>query len=156
MNLPLQVRSFLPLSFNTTTMKSIKYLLFFLFICTFTSHAQQFRFKTTALTVLEKDTKGDWGKWSKPETTALYVTLDYDKNKIVIYSREIQHYTIVEYLDKEVTKTDEINSYLCKNQEGTAVKVSFFTRVDLDNKPQLYVYFKDFVFCYDIVEEVAK
>jgi hypothetical protein len=62
----------------------------------------------------------------------------------------------VEYLEKEVTKTDEINSYLCKNQLGTSVKLSFFTRVDLGNKPQLYVYFKDFVFCYDIVEEVTK
>lgn len=136
-------------------MKTIKFLFFFLCIISFAGHAQQFRFKTTALTVLEKDTKGNWGKWSKPEPTALFVTLDYDKNKIVIYSREIQHYTIVEYLDKEVTKTDEINSYLCKNQLGTPVKLSFFTRIDLGNKPQLYVYFKDFVFCYDIVEEVT-
>ena len=137
-------------------MKSLKYLLFFIFLFSFASHAQQFRFKTTALSVLEKDNKGNWGKWSKPEATELFVTLDYDKNKIVIYSREIQHYTIVEYLEKEVTKSDEINSYLCKNQEGTAVKLSFFTRIDLGNKPQLYVYFKDFVFCYDVVEEVTK
>jgi hypothetical protein len=121
-------------------MKSLKYLLFFLFLFSFASHAQQFRFKTTALSVLEKDNKGKWGKWSKPEATELFVTLDYDKNKIVIYSREIQHYTIVEYLEKE----------------GTAVKISFFTRIDLGNKPQLYVYFKDFVFCYDVVEEVTK
>ncbi|HLO73291.1 MAG TPA: hypothetical protein VK164_05080 [Flavobacterium sp.] len=135
-------------------MKLFKYLLFFLFLTSFSNYAQQFRFKTTSLSVLEKDSKDNWGKWSKPEATEMYVTLDYDKNKIVIYSREIQHYTIVEYLEKEVTKTDEINSYLCKNQEGTAVKISFFTRVDLGNKPQLYVYFKDFIFCYDIVEEV--
>jgi hypothetical protein len=134
-------------------MKIFKYLLFVFFCTTFTTVAQQFRFKTTTLSVLEKDNKGDWGKWSKPEVTELYVTLDYNKNKIVIYSREIQHYNIVEYLEKEVTKTDEINSYLCKNQLGTAVKISFFTRVDLGNKPQLYVYFKDFIFCYDIVEE---
>ena len=137
-------------------MKSLKYLLFFLFLFSFASHAQQFRFKTTALSVLEKDNKGNWGKWSKPEATELFVTLDYDKNKIVIYSREIQHYTIVEYLEKEVTKSDEINSYLCKNQEGTAVKISFFTSLHPPNKPQLYVYFKDFVFCYDVVEEVTK
>ena len=137
-------------------MKSLYYLLFLFVLTSLTTVAQQFRFKTTSLTVLEKNNKNDWGKWSKPEATELYVTLDYDKNKIVIYSREIQHYSIVEYLDKEVTKTDEINSYLCKNQEGTAVKISFFTRIDLGNKPQLYVYFKDFIFCYDIVEEVAK
>lgn len=137
-------------------MKSLYYLLFLFVLTSLTTVAQQFRFKTTSLTVLEKNNKNDWGKWSKPESTELYVTLDYEKNKIVIYSREIQHYSIVEYLDKEVTKTDEINSYLCKNQEGTAVKISFFTRIDLGNKPQLYVYFKDFIFCYDIVEEVAK
>ena len=64
--------------------------------------------------------------------------------------------TIGDDSDKEVTKTDEINSYLCKNQLGTPVKISFITRIDQGNKPQLYVYFKDFVFCYDIVEEVTK
>lgn len=137
-------------------MKFFKYILFFLFITSFSGFAQQFRFKTTQMTVLEKDNKNNWGKWSTPEKTEMYVTLDYDKDKIVIYSREIQHYTIVEYLDKEVTKTDEINSYLCKNQLGTPVKISFMTRIDQGNKPQLYVYFKDFVFCYDIVEEVTK
>ncbi|CAM3867631.1 hypothetical protein FLCU109888_05640 [Flavobacterium cucumis] len=135
-------------------MKFFKLFLFLLFITSFSSIAQQFRFKTTALSVLEKDSKNKWGKWSKPQKSEMYVTLDYDKNKIIIYSREIQHYTIVEYLDKEVTKTDEINSYLCKNQLGTPVKISFMTRMDQGNKPQLYVYFKEFVFCYDIIEEV--
>ena len=61
-------------------MKFLKYLLFFLFITSFSSYAQQFRFKTTSLTVLEKDKKNVWGKWSKPEKTAMMVTLDYDKN----------------------------------------------------------------------------
>ena len=135
-------------------MKFFKLFLFLLFITSFSSIAQQFRFKTTALSVLEKDSKNKWGKWSKPQKSEMYVTLDYDKNKIIIYSREIQHYAIVEYLDKEVTKTDEINSYLCKNQLGTPVKISFMTRMDQGNKPQLYVYFKEFVFCYDIIEEV--
>ena len=137
-------------------MRFLKHLLFLLFLTSFSSYAQQFRFKTTSLTVLEKDKKNVWGKWSKPQKTAMMVTLDYEKNKIVIYSREIQHYKIVEYLDKEVTKVDEINAYLCKNQYGESVKIAFMTRIDQGNKPQLYVYFKDFVFCYDIVEEVIK
>ena len=137
-------------------MRFLKYLLFLLFLTSFSSYAQQFRFKTTSLTVLEKDKKNVWGKWSKPQKTAMMVTLDYEKNKIVIYSREIQHYKIVEYLDKEVTKVDEINAYLCKNQYGESVKIAFMTRIDQGNKPQLYVYFKDFVFCFDIVEEVIK
>lgn len=102
--------------------------------------------------MLEKDNKDNWGKWSKPEPTEMFVTLDYNKDKIVIYSREIQHYKIVEYMPKEVTKVDEINSYLCKNQFGDATKISFMTRIDKNNKPQLYVYYKDIIYCYDIVE----
>ena len=144
------------MNFNFTQMKFAKFIIVILVLLSFSGYAQQFRFKTTQMTVLEKDNKNKWGKWSKPEKTAMVVTLDYDKNKIVIYSREIQHYTIVEYLDKEVTKQDEINAYLCKNQLGTPVKIAFITRIDQGNKPQLYVYFKDFVFCYDIVEEIEK
>ncbi len=133
-------------------MKFFKFLLFFIFLTSFSNYAQQFRFKTTSLSVLEKDNKDNWGKWSKPEATEMFVTLDYDKDKIVIYSREIQHYKIVEYMPKEVTKVDEINSYLCKNQLGEATKISFMTRIDKNNKPQLYVYYKDIIYCYDIVE----
>lgn len=130
-------------------------LLLILILCSSTKHfSQQFRFKTTSLIVLEKEQNNEWGKWSKPEATQMYVTLDYEKDKIVIYSREIQHYKIVEYLPKEISETDEINAYLCKNQIGEAVKIAFFTRKDYKNKPQLYVYFKDFVFCYDIEEVV--
>ena len=137
-------------------MRFLKYLLFLLFLTSFSSYAQQFRFKTTSLTVLEKDKKNVWGKWSKPQKTAMMVTLDYEKNKIGIYSGEVLHYKIFKNVDTAVTKVDEINAYLCKNQYGESVKIAFMTRIDQGNKPQLYVYFKDFVFCYDIVEEVIK
>ncbi len=133
-------------------MKFFKYLvLLLLFSGTFVS-AQSFRFKTTSLSILEKDHYGKWKKWSKPKPTEVIVTLDYDKNKIVIYSSDIQYYKIIEYLGKEISETDEVNSYLCKNTEGIAVKISIFVRKDQHNKTQLYVYHKDFSFCYDIEE----
>jgi hypothetical protein len=44
----------------------------------------RFTYKAEHHYLIEKDAKGNWGKWSKPEATALFVTLDYDKNKIVI------------------------------------------------------------------------
>lgn len=117
-------------------------------------NAQEFRFKTTQLTVLEKNARNKWGTWSKPEKTEMVVSLDYKKNKIIIYSREIQHYKIVEYLPKESTKDDEINAYLCTNQESTPTKIAFFVRKNLKNKTQMYVYFKDVIYCYDIIEIV--
>ena len=117
-------------------------------------NAQQFNFQTTSFSIIKKNQKGEWGKWSKPVKANTIVKLDYDKDKIIIYSNVIQHYAIVEYLPKEVSKVDEINSYLCKNIEGFPLKISFIVRKDLKNKTQLYVYNEDYIFCYDIFELV--
>ena len=132
----------------------MKYLLLFVVFAIQYSNAQQFNFQTTTLSVLKKTKNGEWGKWSTPKEAKMIVKLDYDKNKIIIYSSEIQHYSIVEYLPKQATKVDEINSYLCKSLDGIPVKISFMVRKDKKNKTQVYVYNEDFVFCYDIFEIV--
>ena len=132
----------------------MKYLLLFVVFAIQYSNAQQFNFQTTTLSVLKKTKNGEWGKWSTPKEAKMIVKLDYDKNKIIIYSSEIQHYSIVEYLPKQATKVDEINSYLCKSLDGIPVKISFMVRKDKKNKTQVYVYNEDFVFCYDIIEIV--
>ena len=132
----------------------MKYLLLFVVFTIQYSNAQQFNFQTTTLSVLKKTKSGEWGKWSTPKEEKMIVKLDYDKNKIIIYSSEIQHYSIIEYLPKQVTKVDEINSYLCKSLDGIPVKISFMIRKDNKNKTQVYVYNEDFIFCYDIIEIV--
>ncbi|MCO6163573.1 hypothetical protein [Flavobacterium sp. NRK F7] len=135
-------------------MKLFKFLAWIAFFALGVANAQQFNFQTTSLSVLQKDKKGNWGKWSTPEKVNIIVKLDYDKNKIIIYSNVIQYYSIVEYLQKEVSKVDEINSYLCKDVDGYPFKISFIVRKDLKNKPQLYVYSEEYIFCYDIFEIV--
>ena len=132
-------------------MKLFKYILILFFLFGATTYAQQFRFKTTSVSVLQQGAKGKSAKWSKPTPTELIISLDYDKDKIVIYSSEIQHYKILEYLPKEVTKVDEINSFICRNHEGIVVKIAIILRLDV-KKAQLYVYHKDFTFAYDILE----
>ncbi|BCY29543.1 hypothetical protein [Flavobacterium okayamense] len=135
-------------------MRILRYFVFLFLIASASAFAQQFKFKTTSLTVLERGGKfNEWGKWSEPLETQLFVTLDFDKNRIVVYSREIQHYKIIESLPKEVTEVDEINSFLCKNQFGEQAKLSFIVRKNEKNKTQLYIYFTDIIFCYDIIEE---
>ena len=137
-------------------MKFFRLLIALFMLSSATFYAQQFKFKTTSLTVLERGGRfNEWGKWSEPLETQLFISLDFDKEKIVVYSREIQHYRILEILPKEITEVDEINSYLCKNQFGEAAKISFIVRKDQKNKTQLYIYFTDIVFCYDI-EEVTE
>lgn len=137
-------------------MKAFRYFVFLFLLASASVFAQQFKFKTTSLTVLERGGKyNEWGKWSTPMETQLFVSLDFDKSKLVVYSREIQHYRILETLPKQITETDEINSYICKNQFGEAAKASFIVRKDENFKTQLYLYFTDVVFCYDI-EEVTE
>lgn len=134
-------------------MKVLRYFILLFVLASASAFAQQFKFKTTSLTVLERGGKfNEWGKWSEPLETQLFVSLDFDKSKIVVYSREIQHYRIIESLPKEVTEVDEINSYLCKNQFGEKAKLSFIVRKNEKNKTQLYIYFTDIIFCYDIEE----
>lgn len=137
-------------------MRILRYFVFLFLIASASAFAQQFKFKTTSLTVLERGGRmNEWGKWSEPEPTQLFISLDFDKDKIVVYSRDIQHYRIIEALSKQVTKDDEINSYLCKNQFGEKAKLSFIVRKNEKNRTQLYIYFTDIIFCYDI-EEVTE
>ena len=134
-------------------MRILRYFVFLFLIASAGAFAQQFKFKTTSLTVLERGGRmNEWGKWSEPEPTQLFISLDFDKDKIVVYSRDIQHYRIIEALPKQVTKDDEINSYLCKNQFGEKAKLSFIVRKNEKNRTQLYIYFTDIIFCYDIEE----
>lgn len=134
-------------------MRILRYFVFLFLIASASVFAQQFKFKTTSLTVLERGGRmNEWGKWSEPEPTQLFISLDFDKDKIVVYSRDIQHYRIIEALPKQVTKDDEINSYLCKNQFGEKAKLSFIVRKNEKNRTQLYIYFTDIIFCYDIEE----
>lgn len=135
-------------------MRVLRYFILLFVLASASAFAQQFKFKTTSLTVLERGGKyNEWGKWSSPQETQLFVTLDFDKSRIIVYSREIQHYKIIESLPKEVTEVDEINSFLCKNQFGEKAKLSFIVRKNEKNKTQLYIYFTDIIFCYDIIEE---
>ena len=66
-------------------MKLFKFLVWIAFFTLSVVNAQQFNFQTTSLSVLQKDKKGNWGKWSTPEKVNVIVKLDYDKNKIIIY-----------------------------------------------------------------------
>ena len=63
--------------------------------------AQVYRFEATGFSVLEKTPKGTWGQWSELEPLNIMITLDTDKNRIVVYSKEVQLYQIQNYEKKQ-------------------------------------------------------
>ncbi|PWA05079.1 hypothetical protein [Flavobacterium psychrotolerans] len=127
------------------------FLILFLIVGMQYSYCQIYKFQSTGFSVLEKNDKGDWGKWSDLQNTSLIITLDTNKNRIIIYSQEIQLYKIVNYETKQVSGDNEINAFTCSNDDGEPFVISIITRKNQGNRKQLYINQKKVIIVYNIV-----
>lgn len=116
-----------------------------------TSFAQIYKFRTTGFSVMEKNEKGKWGKWSDLQDASIIIALDTSKNRFVVYSQEIQLYKIVTYENKEETDTDIIYPFSCTDEDGQPFTISIITRKKQGNRKQLYINQKDVIIVYNIV-----
>ena len=114
------------------------------------SHGQTYKFKTSGLSVMQKDQKGNWGKWSDLNLVNILVKLDTDKSRIVVYSEIIQLFEIIDYIPLEENETDSIYSFTCKDQNGVDCTLSIITRKKQENRKQLYINYKDRIILYNI------
>jgi len=112
--------------------------------------AQVYRFKTTGFSVLEKNEKGKWGNWSDLQKTELIITLDTNKNRIIVYSQEIQLYRILTYQPEEENENDLIYGFSCVDEEGNPFTISIITRKKQGNRKQMYINQKDVILMYNI------
>lgn len=134
-------------------MKKIKLIIVFLFLAFGLQkmNAQVYKFVATGFSVLEKDEKDNWGKWSDYQTTNIIISLDLDKRRIVVYSKEIQLYNI-ESFDKKIENDDDlIFPFSCKDIDNEPFTISFITRKKQDFRKQLYINQKDVILVYNIV-----
>ena len=126
-------------------------LLLFLIIGVQKMNAQVYKFVATGFSVLEKEEKGNWGKWSDYETTNIVIALDLYKKRIVVYSKEIQFYNINKF-DKKIENDDDlIFPFSCNDIDNEPFTISFITRKKQDNRKQLYINQKDVILVYNIV-----
>lgn len=131
--------------------KIIGYLFFlFLSLGWQQSYGQVYKFSTSGFSVLEKNEKGKWGNWSDLELTKMMVSLDTNKNRIVIYSQVIQLFEIVEYLPATENETDIVYSFSCKDNDGVDCTLSIITRKKQENRKQLYINYGDQIIVYNI------
>jgi hypothetical protein len=115
------------------------------------SYSQEYRFKTTSVSVADKLKSGKWDKWSKAQDANLVITLDTKKNRIVIYSEIIQLFEILEYIDVVETKTNDTATFVCMDNEGEDCTLAIITRKNQGNRKQLYVTYDDRILNYNIV-----
>jgi hypothetical protein len=134
-------------------MTKIKYFyicLLFLGLGVQQSYSQTYRFKTSGFSVLEKNERGKWGKWSDLSLVNILVTLDTNKNRILVYSQNIQLYEILTYQPESESESDLVYSFTCKDNDGVDCTVSIITRKKQDNRKQLYITYSDHVIVYNI------
>ena len=114
------------------------------------SYSQNYKFKTSGFSVLEKNEKGKWGKWSDLNLVNIVVSLDTNKNRIVVYSNIIQLFEIIDYQTIEENDTDIVYSFSCKDNEGVNCTLSIITRKKQDNRKQLYINYDNRIIVYNI------
>lgn len=114
------------------------------------SYSQSYQFRTSGFSVLEKNERGKWGEWSALDLANVSVVLDTNKHRIVLYSQEIQLYSIIEYVEREENDTDIVYSFLCKDNEGKECKLSIITRKKQDYRKQLYINYDQRIIVYNI------
>lgn len=125
-------------------------ILVFLFTGLNKSYGQTYKFKTSGLSVMQKDQKGKWGKWSDLNLVNILVKLDTDKSRIVVYSEIIQLFEIIDYIPLEENDTDSVYSFICKDNNGEDCTLSIITRKKQDNRKQLYINYDDRIIVYNI------
>jgi len=128
----------------------IIFLLAFLGLGLHQSFGQTYKFSTSGLSVLEKDQKGNWGKWSDLNLVNILVKLDTDKSRIIVYSEAIQVFEIIDYIPLEESETDSVYSFTCKDNNGEDCTLSIITRKKQDNRKQLYINYEDRIILYNI------
>ena len=125
-------------------------VLAFLLIGLNQSYSQTYKFKTSGFSVMEKDGKGKWGKWSDLYLVNILVALDTDKSRIVVYSEIIQLFEIIDYIPLEENETDSVYTFTCKDNNGDDCTLSIITRKNQDNRKQLYINYDNRIIVYNI------
>ncbi len=126
------------------------------FICLFLSFgiqqtsAQVYRFKTSSLSVMKKDDKNKWEKWSEFGKAELIITLDGTKNRIEVNSIELQLFNIVSYGEKVSTEYDDTLTFECVDNDGGSCTIMIVTRKNQNNRMQFYINYNDLRMVYNI------
>jgi hypothetical protein len=131
-------------------MIKLKISIVFIFLVVGIQHtySQVYRFKTSGVSVFEKNEKG--AKWSDLELVNIVVSLDTNKSRIAIYSQLVQVFEIISYQPTEESETDVIYSFTCKDNNGDDCTLSIITRKHQDNRKQLYINYGNRIIVYNI------
>jgi hypothetical protein len=116
-----------------------------------TGFSQVFKCKTYQSAVRSLNTSGYWSDWSSWYESDILVTFDFNNNRIVIYSKTVQVFDIIEYLavtyDADGDKTSEM---LTVDQDAIRANLRLVTRYSQGGVLQLYVDYSNLIIVYEM------
>ena len=138
-------------------MKKIITLALILFISISTSFSQNSdirKFKTTGLaSKFLNENNNTWTDWSRWDDVSILGVFDLEKERITIYSKDVQVYDFAKYEGKTTNKDgDEILEWLCINEDGLKCHLEIWKRYYENGEyySQIYVNYSDIRFVYNI------
>lgn len=133
-------------------MKLLKFTLLFV-LFTLSSQrlsAQVYDFKTTSLSIMDRNEKGEWNKWSDFRKAEIIITLDANKDRFIVNSKELQLYKIDSYLEKVSTEENETLGFNCTDNDGAKCVIMIVTRKKENNRKQFYINYPDLKMVYNL------
>jgi len=118
---------------------------------TFTGGYAQSRtdFTSTGVTMSGLMNNGKWSDYSKFKKTEVPITIDFEKNRIIVYSELEQVYRIAEYYPEQEKGDDYINFFKCLSNDGETTDITIKTSKNA-NISQMYIKDKTRVLVYNM------
>jgi len=131
-------------------LKTLGLLLVLLTIST-TGFSQVYKLKSTSFSIRYKINDYQWSEWSEATESSVLITFDLSNDRITIYSKETQVYDIAEYEGKTTDSDgDDIYSYYCVDKSGLTCRVKWLKLNSQNDREQMYVYYNDMNWLYNI------
>ena len=133
-------------------MKRIIFLCAF-FLISVTVHAQVYKYSTTGFSYKSyNETYGYWGEWSDWEYSNLLVVLDLGRERITVYTDDLQEYDIYDVDEDQYDSDGDLClSMSCVDQDGNRCGVRLLYNDNVEAM-QLYIDYSNVTFVYNIEE----
>lgn len=112
--------------------------------------AQVYEYKTSNLSVMDRNENGKWNNWSEFKKAEIIITLDVKKDRFIVNSKDLQLYKIDTYLEKVSDDEDDTLAFNCTDNTGEKCVILIVTRKKQGNRKQFYINYNDLKMVYNI------
>jgi len=116
------------------------------------SFAQISKFQTESMCYKEKSDEGTWTSWSDWMAFDLKIHIDFDNDRVYVFSDDKRTFKISEYLPEEIDGDgDSVYEFICVDADGVSCRIRLMILKTNDNKIQFYIDYFNYMFAYNVI-----